>query len=86
METCAQRSVRHCLDIMVSIYQGMYQEPEKCLVFPQPYEEYTTKLRQKGLENKREKEHANDSRESTLRNTYNKRRICRCDRPIESYA
>lgn len=91
METCAQRSIRHCLDMiapfempkgqkeeglsqfyqfMVSIYQGMYLEPEKYLVFPQPYEEYTTKLRQKGLENKREKEHANDSRESTLRNTF----------------
>lgn len=90
MDTYAQRSVRHCLDMiapfeasdpqaekgqlefyqfMVSIYQGMYERPEEFLVFPAPYEEYIKK-RQQAPQRKKEKEHVNDSRESTLRNTF----------------
>lgn len=89
METCAQRSIKHCLDMiapfeashheieegqlqfykfMVSIYRGMYEKPEEYLVFPIPYEEYITKLKQQKA--KKEKEHVSDSRESTLRNTF----------------
>ena len=91
METHAQRSVKHCLDMiapfeasqpqkeegqwqfyqfMVSIYQGMYERPEEYLVFPRPYEEYLTKLKQKKAQKGKEKEHVTDSRESTLRNTF----------------
>lgn len=87
-ETHAQRSIRHCLDmlapfapsaehkkgqeqfyqLMVSIYHGMYEAPAEYLVFPAPYETYIQKQRktQKG----KEKEHATDARESTLRNTF----------------
>ena len=91
METCAQRSVKHCLDmlapfeasdpqskkgqlefyqLMVSIYQGMYESPEEYLVFPRPYEEYLEKLQRRESQKKKEKEHVSDSRESTLRNTF----------------
>lgn len=91
METYAQRSVKHCMDMlasfeasdlqsekgqldfyrfMVSIYQGMYENPEEYLVFPAPYEEYLVKLKQRAPQKKKEKEHASDSRESTLRNTF----------------
>ena len=91
METCAQRSVKHCLDmlapfeasdprsekgqlefyqLMVSIYQGMYESPEEYLVFPRPYEEYLSKLQRREPQKNKEKEHINDSRESTLRNTF----------------
>ena len=91
MKTYAQRSVKHCLDMlapfeasdqqsekgqidfyrfMVSIYQGMYENPEDYLVFPAPYEEYMAKLQQKAPQKKKEKEHVSDSRESTLRNTF----------------
>lgn len=91
METCAQRSIKHCLEMiapfeasarqaeegqlqfyqfMVSIYRKMYERPEEYMVFPTPYEEYITKLKQKGVQEKREKEHVRDSRESTLRNTF----------------
>ena len=91
MKTYAQRSVKHCLDmiapfeasdqqsekgqhdfyrLMVSIYQGMYENPEEYLVFPAPYEEYMEKLKQRTPRKKKEKEHVNDSRESTLRNTF----------------
>ena len=86
METFAQKSIRHCLDMlapfeaseeqwrdgqfqfyqfMLSIYQGMYEKPEDYLVFSAPYDAYV--LNKKTTE--KEKEHANDSRESTLRNT-----------------
>ena len=51
---------------MLSIYQGMYEAPEKYMVFPKLYEKYI----QKRQINKTEKEHSNDSRESTLRNTF----------------
>lgn len=51
---------------MVSIYQGMYKDPEKYLVFPTPYEEYVEKIRVR----KKEKQHKTDSKESTLRNTF----------------
>lgn len=88
METFAQCSVRHCLDMIapfeakeeqkekgqlefyqfiVSIYRGMYERPEDYVVFPAPYEEYRKKVRLNTI--KKEKEHASDSRESTLRNT-----------------
>ena len=91
MKTYAQRSVKHCLDmlapfeasdlqsekgqfefyqLMVSIYQGMYESPETYLVFPRPYEEYLVKLRQRQSQKNKEKEHISDSRESTLRNTF----------------
>ena len=86
MEMFAQKSIRHCLDMlapfeaseeqwrdgqfqfyqfMLSIYQGMYEKPEDYLVFSAPYDAYV--LNKKTTE--KEKEHANDSRESTLRNT-----------------
>lgn len=91
METYAQRSVRHCLDMiapfetggrqgeegqfqfyqfMVSLYQEMYEKPEEFMVFAAPYEEYRMKWEQKKAARKKEKEHTNDSRESTLRNTF----------------
>ena len=91
METHAQRSIKHCLDMIapfeatdeqrevgqvqfyefiVSIYQRMYEKPEDYLVFPVPYEEYVIKRKQKDIEKKKEKEHISDSRESTLRNTF----------------
>lgn len=91
METHAQCSIKHCLDMiapfeasderrkdgqvqfyefMVSIYQEMYEKPEDYLVFPMPYEEYMAKRKQKNIEKKKEKEHISDSRESTLRNTF----------------
>ena len=91
MKTYAQRSVKHCLDmlapfkasdtqsekgqlefyqLMVSIYRGMYESPEEYLVFPGPYEEYLGKLQQREPKKNKEKEHVSDSRESTLRNTY----------------
>lgn len=91
METYAQHSMKHCLDMiapfeasdekrkegqeqfyefMVSIYQGMYEKPEDYLVFPMPYEEYIVRRKQKELQKKKEKEHISDSRESTLRNTF----------------
>lgn len=91
METHAQRSIKHCLDMiapfeasdeqrkvgqeqfykfMVSIYKEMYEKPEDYLVFPMPYEEYIIKWEQKNSQKKKEKEHISDSRESTLRNTF----------------
>lgn len=91
METYAQRSIKHCLDMiapfeapdqqiekgklefyqfMVSIYQGMYEKPEEYMVFPTPYEEYIKKVKGQEIEKKKEKEHTSDSRESTLRNTF----------------
>lgn len=90
-ETHAQRSIRHCLDMlapfeaseqlleqgqrefyqfMSSIYEGMYKKPEDYLVFPAPYEEYMLKRRGQNKQKKKEKEHVSDSRESTLRNTF----------------
>ncbi|MCH5348036.1 MAG: hypothetical protein J1E40_01815 [Oscillospiraceae bacterium] len=87
MDTYAQYSIKHCLDMLApfestdteiqegqqqfyrfitSIYQGMYEAPEKYMVFPEPYEKYI----QKRQINKKEKEHSTDSRESTLRNTF----------------
>ncbi len=89
METYAQRSIKHCLDMiapfeasehqikdgqlqfyqfMVSIYRNMYENPEEYFVFPKPYEEYTAKMKQR--DEHKEKEHTSDSRESTLRNTF----------------
>lgn len=90
METYAQRSIRHCLDMiapyempmqqedgrlqfyqfMVSLYREMYRNPEQYLVFPKPYEEYIVKLEKQEVHKKKEKEHVNNSRESTLRNTF----------------
>ncbi len=89
MITYAQRSIKHCLDMiapfessdekigdgqlqfynfMVSIYRGMYEDPEKYMVFPMPYEKYMVKSRQN--EEKKPREHKNNSTESTLRNTF----------------
>ncbi|MCM1047845.1 MAG: hypothetical protein NC433_05405 [Clostridiales bacterium] len=91
METYAQKSIKHCLDMiapfemsgqheeegqwqfyqfMVSIYRGMYQNPEEYMVFPKPYEEYVKKLKMQEAQKKKEKAHVNDARESTLRNTF----------------
>lgn len=55
---------------MTSIYRGMYEMPEKYMVFPVPYEEYMQKQEQKEKQLIKEKEHVTDSRESTLRNTF----------------
>ncbi len=86
METYTHRSIKHCLDMiapfegsehqikdgqlqfyrfMVSLYRNMYEDPEKYMVFPKPYEEYIAKPK-----GKKEKEHTSNSRESTLRNTF----------------
>ncbi len=55
---------------MVSIYREMYEKPEVYMVFPGPYEEYIIKSKEKTKQRRPEKAHANDSRESTLRNTF----------------
>lgn len=55
---------------MVSIYQEMYKKPEEYMVFSEPYEEYITKSKEKVKQREMEKKHTNDSRESTLRNTF----------------
>lgn len=55
---------------MVSIYEEMYKNPEDYMVFPTPYEEYMARRKQRRSEKKKEKEHVSDSRESTLRNTF----------------
>ncbi len=55
---------------MRSVYEGMYQEPEKWFVFPAPYEEYVKKAAAREDAPKKEREHAKDSRESTLRNVF----------------
>lgn len=55
---------------MVSIYREMYDKPEEYMVFPKPYEEYMAKLKEQEVPKKKEKAHVNDSRESTLRNTF----------------
>lgn len=55
---------------MLSIYQGMYRNPEEYMVFPGPYEDYTAKAKDKPKESTEGKRHSNDSRESTLRNTF----------------
>ena len=91
METYAQHSVRHCIEMiapfempgeqeeggllqfyqfMVSLYRGMYERPEEYLVFPKPYEEYRAKLKGQKAQEKKEKEHTANSRESTLRNIF----------------
>ncbi|MBD5497706.1 MAG: methyltransferase domain-containing protein [Lachnospiraceae bacterium] len=54
--------------LMVSIYHGMYESPEAYLVFPAPYEAYLQK--RQNTKKGKEKEHATDARESTLRNTF----------------
>ncbi len=61
---------RQFYQFMISIYQGMYEKPEEYLVFPAPYEEYLACSRQRKMQRKKEKEHITDSRESTLRNTF----------------
>lgn len=91
METCAQKSIRHCLDmiapferanqqeedgqwqfyqLMVSLYRNMYQNPEEYMVFSKPYEAYAQKMNQQETQQKKEKAHVRDARESTLRNTF----------------
>lgn len=55
---------------MVSLYQEMYQKPEEYMVFSKPYEEYVTRFKEQEAQRKKEKEHVNNSRESTLRNTF----------------
>ena len=91
METHAQHSIKHCLDMiapfemsnqqkedgrfqfyqfMVSLYREMYQQPEEYMVFPKPYEEYARKLKEQEAQKKKEKTHVNNSKESTLRNTF----------------
>lgn len=91
METYAQHSIRHCMDMiapfethtqqeeggqlqfyqfMLSLYGAMYQRPEEYMVFPGPYEAYMKKWKEQEGQRKKEKEHATNSRESTLRNTF----------------
>lgn len=91
METYAQRSIRHCMDMiapfempgqqeeggqsqfyqfMTALYRQMYQKPEEYMVFPKPYEEYAAKLKEQEAQVKKEKAHVTNSRESTLRNTF----------------
>ena len=55
---------------MVWLYREMYQKPEEYMVFSRPYEEYVTKLKGQEAQKKKEREHVNNSRESTLRNTF----------------
>ena len=55
---------------MVSLYREMYQQPEEYMVFPKPYEEYAKKLKAQEAQKKKEKAHVNNSKESTLRNTF----------------
>ena len=55
---------------MVSLYREMYQQPEEYMVFPKPYEEYARKLKEQEAQKKKEKAHVNNSKESTLRNTF----------------
>ena len=55
---------------MVSLYQGMYKDAERYLVFPKPYEEYIFRLKEQNRTKIKEKEHVTDSKESTLRNTF----------------
>lgn len=54
---------------MRSLYEGMYGEPEAWFVFPAPYEEYIKKTAGEDKPTK-ERVHAKDSRESTLRNVF----------------
>lgn len=91
MESCAHRSIRHCLamtapfyphpdcsaegqrqfhNFIRSIYHAMLKEPENYFVFPAPYEAYMEKNRQRLSEMRGLKNHYSDSRESTLRNTF----------------
>ncbi len=55
---------------MVSIYEGMYENPEEYLVFPAPYEEYISKREQRQAGAAKEKEHTSDPKESMLRNAF----------------
>ena len=61
-----QDGQRQFYQFMTSIYQGMYEDPEKYLVFSEPYERY---MQTRQIE-KAEKAHITDSRESTLRNAF----------------
>lgn len=91
METYAQHSIRHCMEMiapfempdqqqedgkfqfyqfMVSLYREMYKSPEEYLVFPKPYEAYMAKWKVQEAQAGKEKEHTTNSRESTLRNTF----------------
>lgn len=65
-----EKGQREFYQLMVSIYEGMYEKPEDYLVFPAPYEEYMLKRNEQKKQQKKEKEHVSDSRESTLRNTF----------------
>lgn len=53
-----------------SIYEKMYENPEEYFVFPKPYEEYMKSPSRREKARTAEKAHAADSRESTLRNTF----------------
>lgn len=55
---------------MVSIYQGMYENPEEYMVFALPYEEYISKRGQRETGKDKEKEHMSDPKESMLRNAF----------------
>lgn len=61
---------RQFYGFMVSIYQGMYENPQNYMVFSAPYEEYMSKRKLREPREKKEREHMSDSRESTLRNTF----------------
>lgn len=90
METYAQSSIRHCINMlapfekpeqpedgqrqlyqfMLSLYREMYERPEEYMVFPKPYEDYMAKVKMRESKEKKEKQNSADSRESTLRNTF----------------
>lgn len=66
-----QQKEEGCLQFyqfMVSLYREMYQQPEEYMVFPKPYEEYVRKMKEQ--ETQKKKAHENNSKESTLRNTF----------------
>lgn len=68
-ETLAQGQLEF-YQFIRSIYEKMYEEPEQYLVFPKPYEDYMKSASRREKARTAEKAHAGDSRESTLRNTF----------------
>lgn len=61
---------RQFYEFMISLYRGMYKDPQRYLVFPGPYEEYMKKYKEQETQKKKEKAHVKNARESTLRNTF----------------
>lgn len=61
---------RELFDFFRELYQAMYEDPERFLVFPKPYEDYVCSHEKKAAAVKKEKAHETDARESTLRNAF----------------